>query len=461
MPWGRSVIKAPDSFRARFAQINLIGIYSERLSKSGAIGIDRIRPSQFEDRLAGEVALIQARVNSDSYRFTAYKEKLISKGAHSNPRQISIPTVRDRITLRALCECLGDVYPEAKLKLPHVAIDTLKKKLLTGEFSEFAKIDLQNFYPSIPHKLILRSTWNRIRKKELRSLIRKAISTPTVPDSQGARELAPSTKGVPQGLAVSNLLAEISMLGLDAAFTDVADTWYCRYVDDILILTADGKAEATAKEVIANLKTMGLTAHLPGPNSKTKIGNLSQQLSFLGYLIDRNDIRIRRESILRFESSIANILTAYKHKVRSARNDADREKALAYCRWKINLRITGCTFNAKRLGWVAYFSQITTTSQLRSTNWTISKLLSRFGLKDSIKPKSLIKTYYELRSREPEVGSYIPNFDKLSIAQKRERLAMWYGNRVTEMSDETVERLIAIKITKAVKDLESDIANAY
>lgn len=455
------MIKAPDSFKARFSKSNLICIYSERISKSGAIGIDRIKASNFGGTLSDEVSLIHRRVFDGNYRFTAYKEKLISKGANSYPRQISIPTVRDRIALRALCECLGDIYPEAKLQLPHIVIDTLKLKLKLGHFTEFAKIDLQSFYPSIPHKLVLSSTWKRIRKKELRQLIINSISTPTVPESRGSRALAENKKGVPQGLAVSNLLAEISMLRLDAVFSNIPDTWYCRYVDDILIFTTTGKAETLALEIISKLKRMGLNAHKPGPGSKTKIGSLTEQFSFLGYLIERDQIHIRRESILRFESSIAKILTAYKHKSTAARNANERERALAYCKWKINLRITGCTFNAKRLGWVAYFSQITTTSQLRSVNWTISKLLVRFGLKDKIKPKSLIKTYYELKTKDLEAGGYIPNFDKLSIAQKRDRLAMWFGDRVTEMSDEKVERLLAIKITKAVRDLESDIAHAY
>ncbi|WP_312348529.1 reverse transcriptase domain-containing protein [Stenotrophomonas acidaminiphila] len=455
------MIKAPDSFKKRFSKNNLLNIYGDRVSKSGAIGIDRIKASRFIEILPDEISLIQSRVLSGSYRFTPYKEKLISKGASSNPRQISIPTVRDRITLRALCECLGDIYPEAKLKLPHAVIDTLKKKLESGAFTEYAKIDLQSFYPTISHKLVLSSTWKRIRKRELRSLILKSISTPTVPESRGSTTYSENKRGVPQGLAVSNLLAEISLLGLDSIFSNIDDVWYCRYVDDILILTTNGKAEPIAIEVISRLKKIGLSAHPLKPGSKTKIGNLTQQFSFLGYLVEKNSIRIRRESILRFESSIAKILTAYKHKSAGARTENERERALAYCRWKINLRITGCTFNDKRLGWVAYFSQITTTSQLRSVNWTISKLLTRFGLGDKIKPKSLIKTYYELRNKDLEAGSYIPNFDKLTPAQKRERLAMWLGNSVNEMPDDRVARILAIKITKAVKDLESDIAHAY
>jgi len=454
-------MKAPESFRARFSKDHLIEIYAERISKSSAIGIDRVKPSTLGERLGDEISLINSKIIQGKYKFTAYKEKLISKGYNSKPRQISIPTVRDRITLRALCECLGDVYPEAKLKLPHIAIETLKEKLSSGEFSEFAKIDLQGFYPSIPHKLVLGSTWKRIRKIEIRSLIRSAITTPTVPESKTSKGLKPTAIGVPQGLAVSNLLAEISMIEVDKHFNSIEGIWYCRYVDDILILTSSDQAAPTASEIITRLKKMGLKAHEPGGDSKTKIDKLNQEFSFLGYLISSNRIRIRRESILRFESSIAKILTAYKHKASAARSDAERSRALAYCKWKINLRITGCTFNNKRLGWVCYFSQITETSQLRAVNWTISKLMNRFGLKDKFKPKSLIKTYYELSGKSLEAGSYIPNFDNLSAAQKRERLSMWLGERVAAMSDEKVDRLLTVKITKAVRDLESDIVHAY
>lgn len=453
-------MKAPQSFKSRFTKDHLIQTYSERIVNSAAIGIDRVRASRFGDNLSDEVSLIHSRVHGDNYKFTAYKEKLISKGAQSSPRQISIPTVRDRITLRALCECLGDVYPEAKLKLPHTVIDSLKTNIKAGAYVEFAKIDLQKFYPSIPHKLVLSSTWSRIRKREIRSLISKAISTPTVSESRGSSNVAKNDRGVPQGLAISNLLAEISMLGVDREFSSQPGIWYCRYVDDILILSAHGKAEEAAREIILRLKKMGLTAHPPGPNSKTRIAALTEQFSFLGYLIDNGQVSIRRESVLRFESSIAKILTAYKHKASSITNAKEHERALAYCKWKINLRITGCTFNGKRLGWVAYFSQITTTSQLRSIAWTISKLLLRFKLDGKIKPKSLIKTYYELTSRSIDSSSYIPNFDALTISQKRDRLAMWIGDRVNDMPDERVERLLAIKITRAVRDLETDIAQS-
>lgn len=89
---------AARSFKKRFSSKNLQTIYNDKIKESGSIGIDRIRPSTFEKNSKTEIALIVRKVSKGNYKFTAYKEKLISKGAYSYPRQISIPTVRDRIT---------------------------------------------------------------------------------------------------------------------------------------------------------------------------------------------------------------------------------------------------------------------------------------------------------------------------------------------------------------------------
>lgn len=90
-------------FKKSFSERNLLKVYKEKIKDSGAIGIDRVRPSKLDLTIKNEIKFISKKVHSGTYKFTAYKEKLISKGANSNPRQISIPTARDRITLRGLC----------------------------------------------------------------------------------------------------------------------------------------------------------------------------------------------------------------------------------------------------------------------------------------------------------------------------------------------------------------------
>ena len=265
---------------------------------------------------------------------------------------------------------------------------------------------------------------------------------------------------MPQGLAISNILAEISLSFFDKEINETSDIWFMRYVDDILILVPNGQAETIASSVIKKLQILNLNPHpLNEINSKSKIGNLDEPFDFLGYHINQGELLIKRESILKFESSLAKIFTAYRHALQQAKNKKDKERAIAYCQWKLNLRITGCVFEGKRLGWVSYFSQISTTTQLRSVNHTVSNLLRRFNLSSDIKQKSLIKTFYELRRGTAENFKYIPNFDNLDISQKRELVSMWIGkDKAKKLSNDEIEKKFKFKISKSAKELEEDIS---
>ncbi|WP_283603617.1 reverse transcriptase domain-containing protein [Serratia proteamaculans] len=447
-------------FKKSFSKRNLLKVYNEKIKESGAIGIDRIRPSKLDSTIKNEIEFISEKVNSGSYKFTAYKEKLISKGANSNPRQISIPTARDRITLRALCECLTEIYPDSRLRLPHKVIDSLKTALDSGLYTEYAKVDLKTFYPSIEHTLIADVIKNKVRKGEIRKLIMSSLVVPTVSEFKGSKGASVNSRGVPQGLAISNILAEISLSIFDKEINEIPDIWFMRYVDDILILTKNSQAEMMASHVIERLQLLNLNPHpLNEENSKSKVGNLNVPFDFLGYHISQGELLIKHESILRFESSLAKIFTAYRHALLQAKNKRDKERAIAYCQWKLNLRITGCVFEGKRLGWVSYFSQISTTAQLRSVNHTVSHLIRRFNLSSEIKQKSLIKTFYELSRGTAGTFKYIPNFDNLDISQKRELVSMWIGKAKAKMlSDSEIERKFKFKIAKSAKELEEDIS---
>ena len=446
-------------FKKTFSENNLRRIYHERIKESGAIGIDRVRPSKLDKALKEELIFIVEKINAGAYKFTAYKEKLISKGAFSNPRQISIPTARDRITLRALCECLTAIYPEARLRLPHTVIDLLKNALESGSYSEYAKIDLQTFYPSIEHSLISSAIRNKVRKTELRTLIMSALTAPTVNEFKGGKGAILNIKGVPQGLAISNILAEISLSKFDNEINGIPNIWFMRYVDDILVLTPPGQAKDVANHIIEKLELMGLHPHPIEENSKSVVGMLGESFTFLGYHIKDKELLIKNESILRFESSLAKIFTAYRYALTQARGRRDRERAEAYCTWKLNLRITGCVLSGKRLGWVSYFSQISSTAQLRAVNHTITNLIRRFNLEGKVKQKSLVKTFYELRRGTAETFKYIPNFDNLDISQKRELVSLWIGkDKAKSLNDSEIERKFNYKIASAAKELEEDIS---
>lgn len=273
-------------FTSIFSKRNLRKIFSERIQKSAARGIDRIHPEGFGKELSKELDLICRKVHSNTYKFTSYKEKLVSKGANDSPRVLSIPTVRDRIVLRGICNLLARVFPKSVAEIPQMKIDALQSALASDEYHEFVKIDLRKFYPSIPHDRLIHTLKRKIRKPAILNLIATAIETPTVPAQRGGKGANKNTVGVPQGLAISNLLAEIFLNRFDEQVNELPGIWYRRYVDDILILCPLNSSKEIGNAVCDALKNYGVHPHgLNEAGSKSKVGLLCDELEFLGYHI--------------------------------------------------------------------------------------------------------------------------------------------------------------------------------
>ena len=110
--------KAYILYNERFTKGALQQIYEEKISSSRTVGRDGTRQETFKANLDDEINLILKKVGACTYRFTAYKQKLISKGAHKPPRVLSIPTIRARLTLRVLNEIISHVFSEAQIWRP-------------------------------------------------------------------------------------------------------------------------------------------------------------------------------------------------------------------------------------------------------------------------------------------------------------------------------------------------------
>ena len=373
---------------------------------------------------------------------------------------LSIPTARDRIVLRALCQTLQDVFPEATPSIPQTKIEALKAALGTGKFHEYVRLDLRNFYGSIAHAELFKAIKKRVRKKAFLHLVQDAVETPTIPDGSSSASAARNKEGVPQGLSISNQLAEITIKPIDDLFASRTDISYFRYVDDILILTASGQAKSVADEAIKALQSKFFKPHDPStPNSKSRLGKLSEDFSFLGYQVHDASLSVRRDSIHKLESALAAVLTSYRYRIAQARTAAQKDAAVRLCEWRLNLKITGCIFEGSRRGWVFYFSQINDTACLRALQNTVAVLLERFGATGVIRPKSFLKTFYEGRRKNKASHKYIPNFDCMSATEMRDILALFVGaSKASKLSDQRVEQLFRMRIRHAVKELEADLA---
>ncbi|MES0006506.1 reverse transcriptase domain-containing protein [Mesorhizobium sp. M0062] len=432
-----------EHFKKQFTPTSLKAIFEDRIVHTGTTGKDGVSPAAFGQIIDSEISRILAKVGSRSYRFTTYRQKLVLKGAGKAPREISIATVRDRIVLRAINNILIECFSDKRQAAPHHFIHEISQLIgpLGDEFS-FVQVDVRDFYPSILHEKLMARLRSRIRTVDLLELIEGAIRTPTGSANSSQVTLA----GVPQGLSISNILSAIYMTRFDDMMHSRHS--YFRYVDDIIVVCKTDQAKKTFSFVAKHLERIGLLCHEPAKNSKSKIVPLSVGVDYLGYYIRPKAVSVRNSSYRRMMENIMAVLTAAKHTTNS-------RKILR----RLNIKITGCVFEEKRLGWMFFFSMTTDLRQLRRLDEFVSQAWAKAGMEKFGTPKTFVKSYHEIRYRLNKT-KYIPKFDEYTQEQKAALIADMEGREVEEVlrwSKERIDRTFAKRVKKEASKLEKDI----
>jgi len=434
-----------ERFEHHFSEDNLKSLYLEFVALSAATGIDNLNQKSFWPRLDEQAKIISKKVLADTYKFTKYKLRLVSKGRGKVPREISIPTIRDRIALRALCDFLGERYRgSVSFELPQHMVRKVKDEIQSKKYTGFVKLDVSKFYPTIRHEGLSSRLRRKIRNPEIIQFIENAIKTPTVVKSQPTDKAI--AVGVPQGLSISNVLAAIYLLNIDKKLSGDTNITYHRYVDDVFILCDYQSVSEVSDNVIKMFRKIGLAIHDPkkAPD-KSVIGKIGEDFDYLGYRFKGELISPRLASIEKLKDSLVSIFTSYKH---------SKTKSIGFLTWRLNLRITGCIFQNKSKGWMFFFSEINDESILHNLDRHVSKLAARFGV--DITPKRFVRTYYEIKFARSET-KYIPNFDKYTLDQKKDVLITYFDKKVDLMTDEDIDYEFRKRIVKQVRDLLTDV----
>ena len=430
-----------------FGEASLKALFNSRIIKSRAVGLDGIRLEAFTNRLDEECALIERKVLSGTYTFTRYREKLILKGATRLPRRISIPTVRDRLALRAICNLLAEAIPGARSAPPHSYLKAIASLIKgTSEPLSFLRVDVRDFFPSIQHDILLGKLEAFGVETLILTQIQKAIANQTGSDSGHVA----SGVGVPQGLSISNLLASVYMQEFDAEAA--RRSVYHRYVDDVLVIAPSHEITGRFKEIHGSLLALKLDPHPMGRSGKTEIKRISEGIDYLGYHLTPQKISVRASSYHRMFKNLSKVFTYYKYK-----------KNLQQFLFKLNLRITGCIVDEKRKGWLLFFSQTDNLSQLRYLDEFVAAQCRRVG----INPKTtdiarFVKAYHEIRFKGV-ASSYIPNFDSFTLEQQYALINNLTGVSFEELDTRSIEATqtdFRNLIAKEVADLEQDVLTA-
>lgn len=182
----------------------------------------------------------------------------------------------------------------------------------------YLKLDISKFFYRVDHEILLNILKRRIKDEQLIELFRTIINSEKrafgLPLGVDPCEVDPREmlfdKGMPIGNLTSQMFANIYMNELDQYLKhELRLKYVIRYMDDCIILH-DNKAELRQiQEKIEIFLIENLKLNL---NQKTVIRPTTCNIDFVGYVINKNEIRLRSATVKRMRSRIKYITKAYE-----------------------------------------------------------------------------------------------------------------------------------------------------
>ncbi len=430
-------------------------------TKPNIVGVDKIGKVSYENKLFEYNSMIARKVLAGNYMVSKYRGVLIPKQPNKPPRTLAISTIKDRIVLSLIKDILQDFYyKNAKQELIQSKIDRIKSEIEANKFDTYIKVDIIDFFPSIPHDILLNKLSTEGIDRRLCNIINKAISKEIIFNGYIDDSYKTKKIGVPQGLPISNILAEIYMSEFDTMYLNNKDICYFRYVDDILILCKEEQVEILIENIYSKIESLKLSIH-DFETGKSKKGKISDGFIYLGYKYENKSFTVKNDSVLRLEKAIVGIFSKHQRK-----QFVNPELFV----WELNVRITGLIVETKKInefgelikkkyGWLFFFSQIDDLSLLYHLDFFVMKLIHRYNLQPKIDinlVKRFVKAYNHIRYKRHETN-YIPNYSDYTIDNKKELLKKVFKKDISKKSDNEIESQFEFIIYKLIKDLEEDV----
>ncbi|HIZ33943.1 MAG TPA: group II intron reverse transcriptase/maturase [Candidatus Bacteroides merdigallinarum] len=261
---------------------NLNRAYLQVKRNHGSCGVDGLSTEELGGYLKEHKGELVESLKSGRYRPNPVLRVEIPKD-NGKKRPLGIPTVVDKVIQQAISQILSPIYERQFSDnsfgfRPHRSCHKALKRAqeyITGGYKYCVSLDLERFFDTVNHSMLIRILSRTLRDGRVISLIHKYLTAGVMVE----RNYEESVEGVPQGGPLSPLLANIMLNELDRELARRGHK-FVRYADDCMILCRSKRAVERVRDSISTFIESRL--HLKVNREKTEVSYVGS-VKYLGY----------------------------------------------------------------------------------------------------------------------------------------------------------------------------------
>ncbi|MCP5022367.1 MAG: group II intron reverse transcriptase/maturase [bacterium] len=276
----------------------------------GAAGVDKVSVTMFEANLTENLAALMRELKTRSFRPKPLRRAHIQKSPGSKTsRPLGIPVVRDRVAQQVLKTLLSpifeplfhdDSYGFRPGRNCHKAIEQVLKLHNDDGLKYVLDADIESFFDTIPHKVIMTALAARVADGNILTLIERFLNAGVMEDGV----YKPTNVGTPQGGVISPLLANIALNNLDWRLHE-AGFRFVRYADDFVVVGRSVQHVQEALDLVSSVLETELSLQLSP--EKTTITTYGKGYEFLGFFLSSRSRRMRDKSVEKFKDKVRDL----------------------------------------------------------------------------------------------------------------------------------------------------------
>jgi RNA-directed DNA polymerase len=282
---------------------NMLKAWKQVRANKGAPGIDGISIEEFSSYAHENWKAIRQSLLEGKYKPAPVKRVEIPKDS-GGTRKLGIPTVMDRVIQQAITQVLTPVFDPhfsgcsfgfRPGRSAHQAVNKVLKDI-HERYCYAVDIDIEKFFDTVDHDILMNRVSRRVRDKGLLRLIGKYLRAGVVVNGR----LNATAMGVPQGGPLSPMLSNILLDDLDKELEKRGHR-FARYADDLTILV---KSERAGHRVMASIsRFLEKKLKVKVNTNKSKVIR-DQDSSFLGFTFKRMRLTATEKAVNGFTTQV-------------------------------------------------------------------------------------------------------------------------------------------------------------